>query len=164
MDNLSCETIVGEKLVDWIKTNTEAQILSFHPPSSKAYGSDLIRFPKLNSDGSRSRSRNHVDVVFITLSELWLVELKCKYSESSDDVAKLEELKGSYSDVELIKFISNRVTVPLKHDLSKIHKVIIAIGVQKVDTEYNDEVPVFVVDENVQLLGHPVDDLLDSRS
>lgn len=159
MSNLSCETVVGEKLVDWLKAHTEAQILSFHPPSSKAYASDLVRIPKLNADGTRSRSRNHVDVVFANSTELWLVELKCKYSESSDDISKLNELKASYTDTGLINLIANRITVPMKYDLRSIKKVIPAIGVRTIDAQYGDEMPVFVVDEDVSLVGYPLEDL-----
>ena len=160
MSDISLETKIGEQLVEWLNTKTDAQVLSFHPPSSKAYASDLIRIPKLNSDGSRSRSRNHVDVIFITAHELWLVELKGRYSESADDISKLAEIKGSYSDKELIIFISNRVTVPLKYDLSQIDRVVTAIGVSKIDAEYNDELPVFVINDSVELFSYPIDKLM----
>ncbi len=153
MENLSCETVVGEKLVAWLNYATEAQVLSFHPPSSKAYASDLIRIPKLNDDGSRSRDRNHIDVVFLTATKLWLVELKCKYSESGDDIQKLRDIKASYSNQELIQFIQNRLTVPLKFNLANVNEVVAAIGVKTMDIEYKHELPVFIVEDGVQLLG-----------
>jgi hypothetical protein len=163
MSSISLETKIGEQLVGWLNTKTDAQILSFHPPSSKAYASDLIRIPKLNADGSRSRSRNHVDVVFITAHELWLVELKGKYSESADDILKLAEIKSSYSDKELITFISNRVTVPLTYDLNHINEVVTAIGVSKIDVAYNNEIPVFVIDDSIDLFGHPIEKLITKK-
>ena len=152
MSNITCETLVGEKLVEWL-TKQNAQVLSFHPPSSKAYTSDLIRIPKLNRDGTRSRDRNHIDVVFLTENNVWLVELKCRYSESTDDINKLNEVKNSYSNSEIIELIKGRITVPIKYDLDSVKNVVTAIGVKLMDKPHNNEMPVFVVDENVEVIG-----------
>lgn len=159
MKELSCETIVGEKLVSWLSLNTSAQILSFHPPSSKAYSSDLIRIPKLSLGGFQSRDRNHVDIVFLTARNLWFVELKCAFSESVEDMRKLKSLKSSFTKEQIVQIIKNRITVPFSYPVEAIKDIRIAIGVKRLDSPFLGEMPIFVVDEGVKLVGILASDL-----
>lgn len=149
----SCETRVGEKLISFLSKQNTVDIISFHPPSSKSYQSDLIRIPKINQDGSRSRDRYHIDVIFISQNRLWLVELKCKLSESNADIKKLRELISAYTFDELRGFIQSRITIFPKNDLNKVDKIVLALGVEVVDEEIEKDFVVIKVTEDINLLN-----------
>jgi len=98
------EDLAYERIVNRL-SEKRVLILSAHPPSGKAYDTELIRIPARN----RHAGRYHIDLIFIIEPFLFLMELKGKTSESSDDVAKLQKLFADYDLPELLKVIRKRV-------------------------------------------------------
>ena len=76
MTQATCETRVGNRLVAWLAKQPDTTIVSFHPTSAKAYQSELIRIPKLTTDGKRTKMRYHIDVIYISGQTLWLVGIE----------------------------------------------------------------------------------------
>lgn len=143
--DITCETRVGAGLVSWLLQQPNTVILSYHPTSSKAYETELIRIPKLGSDGLRTRNRSHIDVVFVSNSTLWLTELKCKLSESDDDIAKLLEIRQDYTLLHLKRLISNRLTTFSPELLENVVDLRLGLGVEVIDTTIRGDFTVFQV-------------------
>lgn len=121
---------MAEALYAWFENRKSCQIVSFHPPSGKAYGSDLVRIPR-RSGGDRTRERYHVDVVVAEGEFLLLLELKCRLSESDADVAKLRDIRESYAITELLELIRRRTTTSA--DLSGVRKLVLGLGYEVQD-------------------------------
>jgi hypothetical protein len=128
----SCEDRVSDALYAWFSKKPALQIVSFHPPSGKAYGTDSIRIPKV-LDGHRTRDRYHIDALVIGGSFLFLFEFKCRLSECDDDVAKLREINKCYRPDALVDLIRRRVTVDL--DLSPVKHIIPGLGFEVKDRD-----------------------------
>jgi hypothetical protein len=150
----TCETRVGNRLVNWLQLQPQFTVLSYHPTSAKAYQTELIRIPRLDANGTRTKERYHVDVIFLTSTALWLVELKCRTSESIFDIAKLREIRTRYTLPRLLSLIRSRLTSAEPELLSTVQHLYIALGVEFVDACVPDDVSVFVVTDNgVALTG-----------
>lgn len=133
-----------------------ANVISGHPPSSKAYDTDLVRLPA----PGRHAGRYHIDIIFAINGLLVLTELKGKSSESFSDIEKLRDIIGSYSRAELVRLIrirTNRKDI----DWSAIDKIIPAIGVEFCDTIYPDDFVTIIAgsDETIKFcVGNSVPD------
>jgi hypothetical protein len=126
----TCEDRVAEALFNWFKNRRKCQIISYHPPSSKAYRTDLVRIPK-RANKVQTRERYHVDVVVTESEYLFLIELKCRLSESDDDIAKLYDIAHSYMLGELLELIKRRATIPI--DLTKVRQLVLGLGFENFD-------------------------------
>jgi hypothetical protein len=151
MDNLTCETKVGDKIVEWLMKQPNVTILSYHPPSSKSYQGDLIRISKLTPDRIRTKNRYHVDIIFIKDDKLCLTELKCKLSESKADIEKLKEIERSYTLDALMEIISSRSSN--NAILSTMKKLVKIIGVKQVDSELPDDFVVMSIEDDQLIIN-----------
>lgn len=147
MTQLTCETRVGNHLILWLQKQPEIAIISYHPTSAKAYQTELIRIPKLTVDGKRTKERYHIDLIFISRQTLWLVELKCKLSESLDDIAKLLEIQQRYTTEQLRSIILSRLTAVEPEKLNTVSSLVLSLGVEIVDTPIPENFKVFQVTE-----------------
>ena len=129
----TCEDGVGERLYNWFADQPVFSIVSFHPPSGKAYATDIIRIPKV-VNGKYTGERYHVDLIVASERVLYLIELKCRLSESNDDITKLREIVRSYGIVGLLNIINKRSTTGI--DLSHINSLVIGLGFQHFDMPF----------------------------
>lgn len=134
MTEETCETRVGNRLVVWLQQQSGIRVLSYHPTSAKAYESELIRIPKLEADGTRTKERYHVDIISLSDKTLWLVELKCKLSESGDDIQKLREIQERYTLKQLCTLIGSRLTTVTASVLDDITSIELGLGVEVLDS------------------------------
>lgn len=132
----TCEDRVAELLYGWFENRKSCQIVSFHPPSGKAYSSDLVRISR-RSRGNRTSDRYHVDVVVVEGEFLLLLELKCRLSEAGEDVAKLRDIRDSYTVTELLELIRRRTTTSA--DLSGVRRLVLGVGYEIQDQEEGPE-------------------------
>lgn len=132
IDLTTCEDRVVDALYRWLVDRQNCHILSFHPPSGKAYGTDLLRISK-KSAGVRTRERFHVDLVFTEGSFLFLAELKCRLSECNDDIAKLREIRDTYELVELLDLICRRMTTGWQ--VKGIQTLVLCLGFEILDRQ-----------------------------
>jgi len=100
---MSLEDIAFNFIISHLKAKL-INIISAHPPSGKAYDTDLIRLPAKN----RNSGRYHIDVIFESEGVLCLTEIKGSTGESADDIIKLRAIVNEYTRLELIKLIRKR--------------------------------------------------------
>jgi hypothetical protein len=105
-----------------------AKVLSAHPPSGKAYGTDLVRIPAKD----RHAGRYHVDIIFLVDGLLFLTELKGRSSESQDDCEKLARILQDYDVAALVKILRIRVSRD-DIDWESVSGAVPAIGVSIMD-------------------------------
>jgi hypothetical protein len=98
------EDIAFERIMQRL-AEKQAIVLSAHPPSGKSYDTELIRIPARD----RNAGRYHLDLIFVLNEFLYLVELKGRLSESSQDILKLRKLLSEYSLSEILRFVRKRV-------------------------------------------------------
>lgn len=131
----TCEDQVAQDLFLWFSARPNAKIISYHPPSSKSYPTDLLRIPR-KVRGVRTRERYHIDLVVVEEVFLFLIEFKCKLSESVNDITKLREIEENYSLEELIQYIQRRTTVlseEEKSQLGDVQYLILSLGFRDSD-------------------------------
>jgi hypothetical protein len=127
----TCEDRVGLGLYKHLANDRNVTLISYHPPDGKAYATDLIRIPKkAKTVNATTRDRYHVDVIFTISNYLVLVELKCSLAESEQDIAKLREIRDTYTLQELISIISRRLTTADPQILENISELVLALGVE----------------------------------
>jgi|ERR1041385_1716001 hypothetical protein len=143
----TCEDNVGLRLKAALFQNPNTVVLSYHPPNGKAYETDLIRIPKRGLRKSAVRDRYHIDLIFIVGDSLVLVELKCNLSESSDDINKLREIKDTYPLEDLKRLIAARLTTVSTDVLDNINDIVIALGVEIINSEVPNDFVVFEAKE-----------------
>jgi len=123
----------------------EVHIISFHPPSGKAYETPLIRFPILQNLGIASK-RRHLDFIVRCGRFLILQELKGDAASSSNDQVKLLALQQELGLGGIMKTI--RARVPTIVTPPTIDRLILSLGF----STYNAEIPriftTFCVDTN----------------
>ncbi len=158
MNNQTCENRVGSMLVDYLSGFPEVQILSYHPTSAKAYQSEIIRISRRLPNGTRTRDRYHVDLIFVYGEELWLTELKCNLSESWGDIEKLTDIASSYTLEELTTIIAGRLTSIFPVDLKRIERLVLSLGVMNIDSRIPEGFVVFRAreDSGVSILNRAV--------
>lgn len=130
----SCEDTVGIILEDAINSSAVWNLIAYHPPSAKSYSYDHFPFPILGDNGLRQgKGRYHFDIIAVSGSCLLIVELKCKSSESSEDVEKLRRFTETYSLEKIKAFISTRMSTYSSEMISPITELVTAIGVKYSD-------------------------------
>lgn len=146
---LSLEDITYDKIIRAV-VRSEANLISAHPPSGKAYDTPLIRIPAYG----RNSGRYHIDLIFEFECILFLVELKGCSSESIKDIDKLRKILGDYSQDELVRLIQNR-SEQEGVDWKSIFVTVPAIGVSIHDLDVPpDFVTIIapVVEEPIQII------------
>lgn len=128
----SCEDRVAIALYEWLSQIPNTRVVSFHPPSGKAYDSDLLRIPK-RVGRMRTRERYHVDVVFINCGVLFLIELKCRLSECDHDILKLREIRDSNGLKGILELIQKRSTGD--NCMKDITDLVLGLGFEIADSE-----------------------------
>jgi hypothetical protein len=98
------EDLAFERIMDRLRIK-RVTVLSAHPPSGKAYDTELIRIPAR----AKHAGRYHLDAIFVLDEFLFLMELKGRLSESSHDITKLQGLLSEYSLADILKFVRKRV-------------------------------------------------------
>ncbi|MCE9608500.1 MAG: hypothetical protein K8U03_26750 [Planctomycetia bacterium] len=123
-----------QRLVDRLNER-RITVISAHPPSGKAYDSELVRIPAKE----RNSGRYHADIIFVIDTVLFICELKGKSSESTSDVAKLRGIIADYTVAELVSFIRKRTNVATVN-WAAITKVVGLIGVVVGDASLPDDI------------------------
>lgn len=103
---------------------SDARVLSAHPPSGKAYDTDLIRIPSRRQNAGRY----HVDVIFTCRDLLFLLELKGRSSECDGDVKKLRAILSDHDLSSLLAILRRRISVD-NVNWDDIQAVVPAVGV-----------------------------------
>ena len=155
------EDIVFNVIVDYITTNKNFSLLSAHPPSGKAYFTDLVRIPTPNQDKTGAR-RAHIDLIFCSKKLLYLCELKGSSSESKEDIEKLLSIQEHYSLANLKQFISNRLTSPSLY-LKSCQDLVLAIGCSSINSHLTENFLYIRVTEHqkIELMGKSNEFILD---
>ncbi len=129
---MTAEDRAYNRIVTSIETSTRLLLVSGHPPSGKAYFTDLIRIPAPRKSRSASR-RWHIDLIFCSRETIYFCELKGRSSESSDDEEKLTELLRAYSLRQLLELIKARSNLPAA-SFEAIRRAVPAIGCETMDS------------------------------
>lgn len=122
-----------QRIRDSLVAIENATLISLHPPSGKAYESDLIRFPVFEGE-VRTRKRMHVDIIFAHSGSLYLLELKPASTQSAEDIRKLERLRDEVGLGEMLRIIGRRVDSSLTKKLEEVRSLVIGLGVGKHDS------------------------------
>lgn len=131
----TAEARAGRRIISALIDSTNIEVLSYHPTSSKAYETDLIRIPK-RIGAARTKERYHVDIIAASPDTLWLIELKGQSAESDLDVKKLKEICNTYSVDELVDIILRRQTTS-QSTLKEIRHIQMCLGVET----HNAQIP-----------------------
>lgn len=130
----SCEDIVGLNLETAITNNSMWKLIAYHAPSAKSYSYDHFPFPMLREDGKKDgKRRYHFDIIAVSENTLLFIELKCRSSESLQDITKLDRFIRTYSIEQIKRFIKTRLTTLDPSVLDTPKEVVVALGVMHAD-------------------------------
>jgi hypothetical protein len=119
-------------------------IISFHPPSGKAYETPLVRFPVIANIGIAAR-RRHLDFIVRCGRFLILQELKGDAASSHDDQVKLLALQREFGLPGIIKTIAKRI--PTIQTAPVIDRIILSLGFSVDNEKIPDPFSTFCVDK-----------------
>jgi hypothetical protein len=119
------EDFVAYALWEMYLSFPRVEIISFHPPSGKAYDTPLVRFPNLKNLGGASK-RKHLDFIVRCGRFLILQELKGAAGSSKEDQAKLLALHDELGTSGIVRTIAKRVPAITK--LPKIDRIVLSLG------------------------------------
>ena len=122
---MTAEDHVAYALRQFYLSFPRVDIISFHPPSGKAYETHLVRFPVLENLGIASK-RRHLDFIVRCGRFLILQELKGDAASSADDQVKLLALQRELGITGIIKTIARRV--PSITNAPAIDRLVLSLG------------------------------------
>ena len=123
---MTLEEHVAYTLLEHYRTKPAVDVISFHPPSGKAYETPLVRFPILKNSGSGASKRRHLDFIVRAGRYLILQELKGDAAGLSDDFLKLDALHQEYDLDRLMNTLAKRV--PRVRTGPTIDRVLLSVG------------------------------------
>jgi hypothetical protein len=132
---MTVEEHVAYTLLEYYQSSAGTDIISFHPPSGKAYGTSLIRFPVSRDRDAGASRRRHVDFILRCGRFLILQELKADSAHLTDDFLKLEALVSDFPLPALLDVISRRV--PRIGTPPPINRIVLSVGY----SENNGHIP-----------------------
>jgi hypothetical protein len=136
------------------------EIISFHPPSGKAYETPLVRFPVLENLGIASK-RRHLDFSIRCGRFLILQELKGDAASSFDDQIKLIALQRELGIAGIVKTIARRI--PIITAQPTINRLILSLGFSICNQTITSPFSVFCVDEKNNVMRRWSSDLTESE-
>ena len=104
---MTAEDHVAYALRSFYLALPNVEIISFHPPSGKAYETPLVRFPVLKNSAIASK-RRHLDFIVRCGRFLILQELKGDAASTRDDQVKLLALQNELGITGVVKTIAKR--------------------------------------------------------
>ena len=141
---MTLEEHVAYSLLNFYQSRDRIEVVSFHPPSGKAYDSALVRFPILNNIGLAGK-RRHLDFIVRCGRFLILQELKGDASSLVEDVLKLQNLESELGIDGIVQTIAKRV--PRIRNMPKIDRLVLSVGYSKINGVIPGIFSTFCVDD-----------------
>lgn len=155
------EEHVAYALLKLYRSLLKVDVISFHPPSGKAYETPLVRFPVLKNIAIASK-RRHLDFIVRCGRFLILQELKGDANSLVDDFVKLRALRDELGLNGILKTIAKRV--PSIKNSPNIDRIILSVGCYDHKSVLPLDFTAFRVNNNGEVIWSPGSDLsLDER-
>ena len=138
----TCEKRVFDRIFAALTSSQQSVIVhGGNPPGGKSY---LVRNLIIKIPGHPTTQHSRIDLVWQAGSMLILTELKCRLSESSDDIGKLRVIRDN-APIEILvqMFGAQGVTFATAPD-----KLILCIGIEQLDADIPEDFVVIVAGEN----------------
>jgi len=134
----SCEAEIHDLLFDGLSSVPGAAIHSWSPPNAKAYRAPNLVLPKLIKGVRKGSDR--VDAVFAHDELLFLVEIKCKLSETAGDVRKLRRIRSTLGAKGVLEALRRQGA-----SVGTIRDMVVGLAVREVDSVIPGDMMVMAV-------------------